>query len=231
MTPLATIAILLSLCGAEPTRIRYTSRTLTPLYQNGDLAGYPQQYNPSVTFADGRKAHPHGTPNNHAPWLSPGGVPESQQVASIKELEIPPGKQIKVWVTRGQLPANYLAANKLYTWTFPVGTVARVRLFDGQQEFARHVSNKVREGQGIDCWDGEEEIVGRVPSWYISPANCTDCHSDIGKHARVLRPRDENYYNWLRGADGRFSWHPFESIDPKAQSPQQLRVNTAGYIE
>jgi hypothetical protein len=231
MINLTTIAILLSLCSAEPTRIRYTSSTLPPVYQNGDLSGYPQRYNPSVTFADGRKAHPHGTPNNHSPWLMPGGVPESQQVASIKELELPAGQKVKVWITRGQLPANYVAGNTLYTWSFPVGTVARVRLFDGNQEFARHVSTKTRAGQGIECWDGEEEIVGKVPSWYASPANCTDCHSDIGKHARVLRPRDENYYNWLRGADGRFSWHPFEPIDSQGKVSQRLRVREAGYIQ
>lgn len=233
------LALLLIVCGgiikllfsAEPSRVVYDSRTLPGLYQDGSLAGYPQLYNPSVTRPDGSKAHPHGTPNNHFPWLAPGGVPADQQVATLKELELPASSKIKVWVERGTLPTNYIAPDRLYRWSFPVGTIARVRLFDGSREFARHVSTKQRDGLGIDCWDGEEQIVGELPRWYQSPANCTDCHSDIGKHARVLRPRDENYYHWLRGSDGRFSWHPFVPLDPRSMTSQPLRILDQPFVE
>ena len=231
MLPITSLAVLFLTLTGDPVRVTYTADTLVPLYQNGDLAGYPQLFNPSVTLVDGKKIHPHGSPNNHAPWLTPGGVPEAVKITSIKELELPANTRIKVQITNGRLPENYLASNKLYSWTFPVGTVARIRLFTAGQEFARHISTKVREGQGIDCWDGEEEVVGVLPDWYVSPSNCTDCHKDIGKHARVLRPNEQNYYNWLRGSDGRFSWHPFKTINPRAQTAQKLEVMKTEYVQ
>lgn len=64
--------ILVGLCtvasGQEP--FTYNSQTLTQMYQRGDLTAYPQLFNPSRP-----NTHPFGSPNNHFPWLHPGGVP------------------------------------------------------------------------------------------------------------------------------------------------------------
>ena len=213
--------ILVGLCtiasGQEP--ITYNRDTLVPLFQTGQLTAYPQLFNPSRT-----NTHPHGSPNNHFPWLHPGGVPEGQQVTTIKELTLPPDGKIRVRLIDGTPPPRYQTWTKLYSWTFPTGTVAKIRLFHEGREFAQHISTKTGDGHGIKMWDGEELIVGTPPKWYTSVDNCTKCHEDIGKHARVLRPRDEDYYYWLRGSDGRFSWHPFENIDPKRMTAAALQI-------
>ena len=181
-----------------------TIRGTTP-FQDGAGKWLPQMRNPSIPGTD-----PFGQPNNHFPWLNPGGVagnkrPDGFEV--VKEYDIPEPGPKTYWST-GVLRKNYIAPNRLQKWTFPVGTVAKARLFDHGKEFAVHVSTKTREGHGIECWDGEEIIKGKVPPYYTSPNNCTDCHQDTGKHARVLFPNRQNYYYWVRGSDGRFSWWP-----------------------
>jgi len=216
--------LLLISVNPEETRIVYNAEVLPQFYQTGSESLNTQLYNPSTLNDRGVKSHPFGTPNSHFPWLHPGGVPEGRQVVTVKELILPPATTIDVRLTVGELPKNYSSPNKVYSWTFPVGTVAKVHLFGEHGEFGQHISTKVREGNGISAWDGEEVITGRVPSWYKAVNNCNTCHEDIGKHARVLRPKEENYYHWLRGGDGRFSWHPYEfSRNPKESSAIKLR--------
>lgn len=191
----------------------YTEKSLPQVYQAGFRSVYPLGYNPSTTLKNGAKVDPDGGPANHFPWLHPGGSPEALGTAqfwSIKELTVP--SPIIVEYAKLESPDWYTPMSERgYKWTYPVGTVAKLRFFDKELgEFSHHISTKVREGHGIESWEGEEILLTkRAPVWYNSPDNCTDCHQDVGRHARILEPKRENYYNWNRGSDGRFSWHPF----------------------
>lgn len=203
--------------------IKYDDNTLPQVYQTGSLEILPQMYNPSVN-----KIHPFGTPNSHHPWLRPGGIPRAAY-STAKEIKLPPNTRIKVFRYEGTLPKNLTAPNKLYGWTYPVGTVATIKIYDGDgKEFAQHISTKVKDGNGISNWEGEEKVTGTLPSWYKSPSSCTKCHEDIGKHANVLKPNEKNYYNWLRGSDGRFSWHPFKRINERGNLPARIQLRS-GY--
>lgn len=169
-------------------------------YQVGDGTWRNPLSNPSPTRRFGQ-------PNSHFPWLNPGGIPGDEirnDIGIIKEFEIPDGK-IKSWRGKGSLPPNLIEANDMWKWKFPVNTVARVRLFANGREFTQHVSTKVSDGVGIEHWHGEEIFVSDAPSWYKPPANCTDCHEDVGKHAGEVHPEFDNYYNRVRGGDGRFT--------------------------
>lgn len=211
----------------EPISFSYTNDSLPQVYQVGFRSVYPLGYNPSTTLRNGTKIDPHGGPANHFPWLHPGGTPDGAdgtQFWSTKELKLPS----PVVVRRATLesPDWYTpVSDQGYAWTYPVGTVATLKFFDKELgEFSHHVSTKVRAGNGIDCWEGEEIILtNRVPVWYNSPDNCTECHRDVGRHARILEPKRDNYYNWNRGSDGRFSWHPFNET-PRSGNRHRVTI-------
>lgn len=172
-------------------------------WQDGRGEWFHQLYNISGG------AHRFGQPNAHQPWKFPGGViadsnEERSELIWITEYFLP--ENPKVYNKKGVLPTNLTAPNNLIAWKFPVGTGVRLRLFDNGYEFANHISVKIKDGDGIDNWIGEEVILGKLPNWYKSPENCIDCHLDVGKHANILRPNEHNYYGWLRGSDGRFRY-------------------------
>ena len=146
----------------ESINFSYTDRSISPVYQIGGFKVYPVGYNPSTPGTD-----PHGTPANHFPWLHPGGTPDGaddSKFYSVKELKLP--SPIIVRRTTMESPDWYTPiSDQGYSWTYPVGTVATLKFFDKELgEFSHHISTKVREGNGIDCWDGEEKLLtDRVP--------------------------------------------------------------------
>jgi len=216
-------------CYAQEISLGYTKESLFPVYQIGGYKVFPVGYNPSAPGTD-----PHGTPANHFPWLHPGGSPDGadeSQFWSVKELKLP--SPIVVRRSVMETPDWYTAmSDRGYSWTYPVGTVATLKFFDKELgEFSHHISTKVREGNGIDCWEGEEILLTkRVPVWYNSPDNCTDCHQDVGRHARSLEPKRHNYYFWNRGSDGRFSWHPFKDTDRTQRVGQRVEIRDSREI-
>lgn len=182
-------------------------------------------YNPSVVEG-GRKRHPFGQPNSHEPWLHPGGVigDRRSELVVVRSVRWPAGRGPEIYQVDGQLPENYLAPRKLWTWHYPRGTAFRVELFGGRGRFALHEVVKTTDEPNVSDWEENHAAVGEFPSWYSPPGDCRKCHESAGRHARVLEPKTADYYHWLRGsADGRFSWHPF-AVDRGGHVQQEVVI-------
>lgn len=185
-------------------------------------------YNSSVTKADGSKSDPHGTPNNHEPWLNPGGVQGDVRPEGFSykvHVSVPEGKGLFrsiYMIDDAEVPPRYVTNQKEYRWEYHKGTVFTMTLMHEGVPFEIHRSEKVGDGVGIEEWEGSSEVVGRAPEYFKSPSNCIECHSDIGKHARVLFPSRENYYHRVRGSDGRFSLDPYTRSKSRVF---ELRIN------
>lgn len=180
--------------------------------QRGDGTLDEGYYNPSVSDRNGKKRHPFGQPNGHAPWLHPGGVlgDRRSELVVVRSVRWPAGKGPVIYKSKGELPENYTAPRDLWSWHFPAGTSFRVELFAGGGRFAVHEVEKSSDSPTVDAWEENHSTAGDYPTWYSPPADCRKCHESAGRHARILEPKTEDYYHWLRGsADGRFSWHPF----------------------
>ena len=184
--------------------------------------------NPAVV-ENGKPRHPFGQPNSHFPWRHPGGVDGDRrsELVVVRSMRWPVGQGPTIYRVRGKLPADYIGPDKLWSWHFPVGTAFRVELHGGAGRFAVHEVVKVRPGPRVDTWAENHSMTGTAPAWYAPPEDCAKCHCDAMKHARVLEPKTENYYHWLRGSsDGRFSWHPFE-FDRDGESTQPAKIRPA----
>ena len=211
------LLVIIALCSVPCFAVEVHKITIadtTRLVQDGRGNLRSQFYNPSPS-------EPFGQPNSHHPWLNPGGVPGNQKwlgVAKVISYEIP--GEIKSWNGRGYLPRNFGAPNRLKRFEFPVGTVAKVSLFNAGHKFTTHVSTKVKDGVGIGNWEGSEETFDPVPKWYHPPANCTDCHSDVAKHGQLVHPEKREYYGFVRGSDGRFTAR--EAHEVLAQKLRQI---------
>lgn len=192
-------------------------------------------HNPSVYVNPTTKAHPFGQPNNHFPWLHPGGVQgdRRRQLVTVYSICWPAnGAGPKIFKSEEKPNPEGLTSHDLYTWTFPTGTKFKVELYGGSGLFAIHEVVKSSAGDTVNDWDENHVSLGEYPSWYQPPQDCQSCHSKAGKHASILEPKTKDYYWWLRGSkDGRFSWHPFVYDDLKdVEQPTKIRPALLKYV-
>lgn len=147
-----------------------------------------------------------GSPNNEHPWLHNGGTDNVKGLTVRRVLWIPPGEKIRLRTRRHRVRSIGLPYAR--TWgDYPDRTLSVEYLLDDKGKLFEIRSRRRVQGK----WEAEQIEVGEPPKGYVSVDSCTDCHSDIGKHARQLDRRRE-WYTTVRGLEvgGPIAFHPWE---------------------
>ena len=64
-----------------------------------------------------------------------------------------------------------------------------------------------------------------------STENCMKCHKHVGRHVNEFGPVGRDWYGFVRGSDGIFSWHPFvRTVANSSRNPRAISNNGFGGI-
>jgi hypothetical protein len=213
LTVVAIVLFVAALVTAADTEIDYVPSQVPRYYQSivpysGSSYWWPQTRNHGP---QGRLSNP----NQHGRWLRPAGTLRMDVIRARRTLVIPEGKHVEVWrerrrvnpnvVVNGYRPNNW--TYPLYRWRFPVGTVLREKLYDGQD---RLFAERQREKLSATEWDGHEEIHHQPPGYSPVTLACADCHSEAGKSAKLVTGhfRGREWYGHLSGDDTVYTFRP-----------------------
>jgi hypothetical protein len=122
---------------------------------------------------------------------------------SVKGLDIPAGKKIKVWQEDTDVRAFALVPR--YRWLFPVGTVAFDCLTTDRGVFEIRTQTKTDKG-----W--QAKVIHKEPKSFPQGYNgeigrsCASCHD---RAESIVSVPGRIYLTSVWGSDERFSWRPF----------------------
>lgn len=141
--------------------------------------------------------------DEHHPFLVSGGMADLTGWGSMKGLDIPYGKRIKVWEENTDVRAFSLVPR--WRWRFPTGTVAYDVLYTKAGIFEIRTQERTDDGWATKVLHRDKEA---VPSGYTGlQQSCASCHTQT---ASVVDVPGRIYRRVRWGDDGRFSWRPFD---------------------
>ena len=177
--------------GVFPPNLKFYA--LAPRYQN--------LYTMNGGSFKGRDIDP--LHDEHHPFLVSGGMESMSGWGSVKGLDVPEGKKIKVWEENTDVRAFALVPR--YRWRFPEGTVAYDVLYTKNGIFEIRTQKRTKAGWSTEIVHKDADV---VPVGYTGlRQSCSSCHDHA---AEVVSVPGRIYLRSRWGDDGRFSWRPFD---------------------
>ena len=152
---------------------------------------------------------PMATMGNQAKWRSSGGFQNVKGHTSKKLYYIPRRARVRrimtrvapsPWLQDGDLgPHNYGCEYEKVVGAHQDGAVAvALHVVNGESKCVR--TRMKMDGE----WEAYEDWLAEKPPGYLAPANCVDCHNDIGKHwnnPEFAHLNHKEGYGWVPGLE------------------------------
>lgn len=153
------------------------------------------------------------------PWHHSGGLHNCDNITFKRVISVPKGKWIELY-------NDYWYRDRVVKAEYPIGTIVAERMYYKGRWFETRSRTKLRS----NYWEPAQYDSGWKPPGYEYVDNCSDCHSDAGKHSREVRPDRDHWYG-TGGLEehGPLRFHPW--VVPEIYGPYVIRNDVRHFVK